>query len=151
MTDSISKLLDAIERLKADLKLKDVTTNELFLHHIDEKQEVKKEFFVQRRLLEQKHEEEVVRMESDILRIKVEMDQLEKQLSSLMWRSDCDNPGLHISKARLVGGVRRGVMCCLSTPGPSLPHAALPQLPGVRGEDDASPGDLSVQQRPLCV
>ena len=107
MSDSISKLLDAIERLKADLKLKDVTTNELFLHHIDEKQEMKKEFFVQRRLLEQKHEEEVVRMESDILRIKVEMDQLEKQLSSLMWKSDCDDSEksfhhLNITKARLV-------------------------------------------------
>ena len=105
MTDSISKLLDAIERLKADLKLKDVTTNELFLHHIDEKQEMKKEFFVQRRLLEQKHEEEVVRMESDILRIKVEMDQLEKQLSSLMWKSDSDSQEksfshLNMSKAR---------------------------------------------------
>ena len=107
MSDSISKLLDAIERLKADLKLKDVTTNELFLHHIDEKQEMKKEFFVQRRLLEQKHEEEVVRMESDILRIKVEMDQLEKQLSRLMWKSDCDDSvkpfhHLNITKARLV-------------------------------------------------
>ena len=105
MSDSISKLLDAIERLKADLKLKDVTTNELFLHHIDEKQEMKKEFFVQRRLLEQKHEEEVVRMESDILRIKVEMDQLEKQLSSLMWKSESDNQEksfshLNMSKAR---------------------------------------------------
>ena len=110
MTESIiAKLLDAIERLKADLKLKDVTTNELFLHHIDEKQEIKKEFFVQRRLLEQKHEEEVVRMESDILRIKVEMDQLEKQLASLMWKSESDNPEksfkhLDISQARLVGG-----------------------------------------------
>ena len=105
MTDSITRLLDAIERLKSDLKLKDVTTNELFLHHIDEKQELKKSFFVQRRLLEQKHEEEVVRMESDILRIKVEMDQLEKQLSSLMGKSDCDNPEktfqhLDLSQAR---------------------------------------------------
>ena len=108
MTDSITRLLDAIERLKSDLKLKDVTTNELFLHHIDEKQEIKNEFFVQRRLLEQKHEEEVVRMESDILRIKVEMDQLEKQLASLMWKSEGDNPEksfkhLDISQARLVG------------------------------------------------
>ena len=106
MTDSITRLLDAIERLKSELKLKDVTTNELFLHHIDEKQEIKKEFFVQRRLLEQKHEEEVVRMESDILRLKVEMDQLEKQLSSLMGKSDCENPEksfqhLDISKARV--------------------------------------------------
>ena len=106
MTDSITRLLDAIERLKSDLKLKDVTTNELFLHHIEEKQKIKKEFFVQRRLLEQKHEEEVVRMESDILRLKVEMDQLEKQLSSLMGKSDCDKPEksfqhLDISKARV--------------------------------------------------
>ena len=65
MTDTISKLLDEIERLKSDIKLKDVTTNELFVHHIDEKQEMKKDFFVRRRLLEQKHEEEVVRKESD--------------------------------------------------------------------------------------
>ena len=61
MSDSITKLLDAIERVKADLKLKDVLISEMYLHHIEERQEVKKEYFVQRRLLEQKHEEESIR------------------------------------------------------------------------------------------
>ena len=42
---------------------------------------MKKEFFVERRLMEQKHEEETVRIESDILRIKAEMDTLERQLT----------------------------------------------------------------------
>ena len=138
MTDSITRLLDAIERLKSDLKLKDVTTNELFLHHIEEKQQIKKEFFVQRRLLEQKHEEEVVRMESDILRIKVEMDQLESQLSGLMGKSDCDNPEkslqhLDMSQAR-VGWCRqtRSVMLLLHDRSlPPLPPSACP-APGVR-------------------
>ena len=61
MSDSITKLLDSIERVKADLKLKDVLISEMYLHHIEERQEVKKEYFVQRRLLEQKHEEESIR------------------------------------------------------------------------------------------
>ena len=88
MTDPVSKLLDDIEKLKSDIKLKTVTTNELFVQHIEERQETKKDFFVRRRLLEQKHEEEVVRIESDILRLKVEMDQLERQLSGLVNKSD---------------------------------------------------------------
>ena len=61
MSDSITKLLDSIERVKADLKLKDVLISEMYLQHIEERQEVKKEYFVQRRLLEQKHEEESIR------------------------------------------------------------------------------------------
>ena len=91
MTDQISRLLDDIEKLRSDLKLKNVTTNELFHHHIEEKQEVKKDLFVRRRLLERKHEEEVVRIESDILRIKVEMDGLERQLATLVSKSDRDS------------------------------------------------------------
>ena len=91
MTDQISRLLDDIEKLKSDLKLKDVTNNELFHHHIQEKQELKKDLFVRRRLLERKHEEEVVRIESDILRIKVEMDGLERQLVTLVSKSDRDS------------------------------------------------------------
>ena len=61
MSDRVTKLLDSIERVKADMKLKDVLISELYLQHIQEKQEIKKEFFVQRRLMEQKHEEETVR------------------------------------------------------------------------------------------
>ena len=57
----MTKLLDSIERVKADMKLKDVLISELYLQHIQERQEIKKEFFVQRRLMEQKHEEETVR------------------------------------------------------------------------------------------
>ena len=103
MSDSITKLLDSIERVKADLKLKDVLISEMYLQHIEERQEVKKEYFVQRRLLEQKHEEESIRykwvfiiymnyitfrIESDILKIKAEMGTMEKQLSGLMTKSD---------------------------------------------------------------
>ena len=61
MSDPITKLLDSIERVKAEIKLKEVLISEMYLHHIEERQEVKKEYFVQRRLMEQKHEEEVVR------------------------------------------------------------------------------------------
>ena len=61
MSERVSQLLDSIERIKAEMKLKDVLISELYLQHIQERQEVKKEFFVQRRLLEQKHEEESVR------------------------------------------------------------------------------------------
>ena len=61
MSDRVTKLLDSIERVKADMKLKDVLISELYLQHIQERQEIKKEFFVQRRLMEQKHEEETVR------------------------------------------------------------------------------------------
>ena len=61
MSDRVTKLLDSIERVKAEMKLKDVLISELYLQHIQERQEIKKEFFVQRRLMEQKHEEETVR------------------------------------------------------------------------------------------
>ena len=61
MSDPITKLLDSIERVKAEIKLKEVLISEMYLHHIEERQEVKKEYFVQRRLMEQKHEEEAVR------------------------------------------------------------------------------------------
>ena len=61
MSDPVTKLLDSIERVKAEIKLKEVLISEMYLHHIEERQEVKKEYFVQRRLMEQKHEEEVVR------------------------------------------------------------------------------------------
>ena len=57
----MTKLLDSIERVKAEMKLKDVLISEMYLQHIQERQEIKKEFFVQRRLMEQKHEEETVR------------------------------------------------------------------------------------------
>ena len=81
---SVAKLLDEIERVKAEMKLKDVLISELYMRHIDQRQEMKQEYFVQRRLLEQKHEEEVVRIESDILRIKADTDSLERQLGELM-------------------------------------------------------------------
>ena len=90
MTDPVFTLLDTIEHVKTNLKLKDALLNELYLTHISERQEAKKEYFVKRRLLEQKHDEETVRIESDILKIKVEMDQLEKQLTGLMSKSECD-------------------------------------------------------------
>ena len=61
MSDKVTKVLDSIERVKAEIKLKDVLISELYLQHIQERQEIKKEFFVQRRLMEQKHEEETVR------------------------------------------------------------------------------------------
>ena len=61
MSDPVTKLLDSIERVKAEIKLKEILISEMYLHHIEERQEVKKEYFVQRRLMEQKHEEEVVR------------------------------------------------------------------------------------------
>ena len=61
MSDKVTKVLDSIERVKAEIKLKDVLISELYLQHILERQEIKKEFFVQRRLMEQKHEEETVR------------------------------------------------------------------------------------------
>ena len=61
MSDRVTKLLDSIERVKAEMKLKDVLISEMYLQHIQERQEIKKEFFVQRRLMEQKHEEETVR------------------------------------------------------------------------------------------
>ena len=80
----MSRLLDEIERVKAEMKLKDVLISELYMTHIDQRQEVKQEYFVQRRLMEQKHEEEVVRIDSDILRIKADMDCLERQLGDLM-------------------------------------------------------------------
>ena len=83
-TTSVSKLLDDIEKIKADIKMKDLLISELFVTHINQRQEMKQEMFVQRRLLEQKHEEETVRMESDILRIKTDMDVLEKQLEELV-------------------------------------------------------------------
>ena len=38
--------------------------------------------------MEQKHEEEKVRIESDILKIKAEMDNMEKQLTGLMTKLD---------------------------------------------------------------
>jgi len=81
---SVSKLLDEIERVKAEMKLKDVLISEMYMTHIDQRQEMKQEYFVQRRLMEQKHEEEVVRIESDILRIKADIDVLERQLGDLM-------------------------------------------------------------------
>ena len=83
-TTSVSKLLDDIEKIKTDIKMKDLLISELFVTHINQRQEMKQELFVERRLLEQKHEEETVRMESDILRIKTDMDVLEKQLEELV-------------------------------------------------------------------
>ena len=156
MTDTISKLLDEIERLKSDIKLKDVTTNELFVHHIDEKKEMKKDFFVRRRLLEQKHEEEVVRIESDILRIKVEMDQLERQLSSLVSRSECDGLGQSVRQVvRVVSGSHLTCRCPPSGVAlarlPPVSEPALPEVPRLSGDDDAPSPDLSVQQRALRV
>ena len=88
MSDRVSDLLDAIERVKAEMKLKDVLISEMYIQHIQERQEVKKELFVQRRIMEQKHEEEKVRIESDILKIKAEMDNMEKQLTGLMTKLD---------------------------------------------------------------
>jgi len=88
MSDPVTKLLDSIERLKAEIKLKDVLISEMYLQHVEERQQMKKEFFVERRLMEQKHEEETVRIESDMLRIKAEMDTLERQLTGLMSRND---------------------------------------------------------------
>lgn len=88
MSDRVSDLLDAIERVKAEMKLKDVLISEMSIQHIQERQEVKKELFVQRRIMEQKHEEEKVRIESDILKIKAEMDNMEKQLTGLMTKLD---------------------------------------------------------------
>ena len=139
MTDTISKLLDEIERLKSDIKLKDVTTNELFVHHIDEKQEMKKDFFVRRRLLE--HEEEV---------------QLERQLSSLVSRSECDGLGQSVRQVvRVVSGSH--LTCHCPTSGvalarlPPVSEPALPEVPRLSGDDDAASPDLSVQQRPLRV
>ena len=67
MSDKVIKVLDSIERVKAEIKLKDVLISELYLQHIQERQEIKKEFFVQRRLMEQKHEEETVRSENTFL------------------------------------------------------------------------------------
>ena len=67
MSDRVTKLLDSIERVKAEMKLKDVLISEMYLQHIQERQEIKKEFFVQRRLMEQKHEEETVRSIKSIL------------------------------------------------------------------------------------
>lgn len=67
MSDRVTKLLDSIERVKAEMKLKDVLISEMYLQHIQERQEIKKEFFVQRRLMEQKHEEETVRSIKTIL------------------------------------------------------------------------------------
>ena len=88
MSDRVSDLLDAIERVKAEMKLKDVLISEMYIQHIQDRQEVKKELFVQRRIMEQKHEEEKVRIESDILKIKAEMDNMEKQLTGLMTKLD---------------------------------------------------------------
>ena len=88
MSDRVSDLLDAIERVKAEMKLKEVLISEMYIQHIQERQEVKKELFVQRRIMEQKHEEEKVRIESDILKIKAEMDNMEKQLTGLMTKLD---------------------------------------------------------------
>ena len=67
MSDKVTKVLDSIERVKAEIKLKDVLISELYLQHIQERQEIKKEFFVQRRLMEQKHEEETVRSANTFL------------------------------------------------------------------------------------
>ena len=67
MSDKVTKVLDSIERVKAEIKLKDVLISELYLQHIQERQEIKKEFFVQRRLMEQKHEEETVRSANTLL------------------------------------------------------------------------------------
>ena len=67
----MTKLLDSIERVKAEMKLKDVLISEMYLQHIQERQEIKKEFFVQRRLMEQKHEEETVRSIKTILSCRI--------------------------------------------------------------------------------
>ena len=67
MSDKVTKVLDSIERVKAEIRLKDVLISELYLQHIQERQEIKKEFFVQRRLMEQKHEEETVRSANTFL------------------------------------------------------------------------------------
>ena len=91
MTDPIFTLLDSIEQLKTNIKLKDTLLNDLYLTHIAQRQSVSKEYFVKKRLLEQKHDEETVRMESDILKIKADMDKFEKQLSGLMSKSECES------------------------------------------------------------
>ena len=71
MTDPVLKLLDSIDRVKTEMKLKEVFLSEVYLGQVEERQQMKNGIFQKKRLLEQKHEEEVLRIESDILKIKV--------------------------------------------------------------------------------
>ena len=79
-------MLERLERAKEELEVKDSLLAELYVSHISQRQTIKTEyqvfsaesiicsldyFQVKRQVLQQRHEEESVRMESDILKIKV--------------------------------------------------------------------------------
>jgi len=90
------KVVDRVERAKEELEVKDSLLAELYVSHIAQRQTIKTEFQVKRRMLEQRHEEESVRMESDILKIKAEMDVLGAELAMLVSETEeevVNNPG----------------------------------------------------------
>ena len=83
---SFKQVLERLERAKEELEVKDSLLAELYVSHISQRQTIKTEyqvfsaksiicslgyFQVKRQALQQRHEEESVRMESDILKIKV--------------------------------------------------------------------------------
>jgi len=82
--DLVMKVVDRVERAKEELEVKDSLLAELYVSHIAQRQTIKTEFQVKRRILEQRHEEESIRMESDILKIKADMDALEAELAVLV-------------------------------------------------------------------
>jgi len=127
MTDPIFALLDTIERVKTELKLQDALLNELYLTHIGERQDAKKDYFVKKRLMEQKHEEETIRMESDILKIKADMDSLEKQLTGLMSKTEADL--ILKSSAYLTKEFLSQSPPSLSLPCPKCPVCSEPMIP----------------------
>ena len=75
-----------MERAKEELEVKDSLLAELYVSHIAQRQTIKTEFQVKRRMLEQRHDEESVRMESDILKIKVHTNVLQIKFK-LGWTS----------------------------------------------------------------
>jgi len=78
------RVLARMESVQEALEVKDSLLAELYVSHIAQRQTVKTELVGRRAVLAARHEEETLRMEADILKIRAEMDLLAGELQELV-------------------------------------------------------------------
>jgi len=78
------RVLARMESVQEALEVKDSLLAELYVSHIAQRQTVKTELVGRRAVLAARHEEETLRMEAGILKIRAEMDLLAGELQELV-------------------------------------------------------------------